>query len=370
MQSEQFMRELIGVLRADDMPDATVKYYAKQFLKGHSSMNVDDPKAELREITRAYISDYLGKFAAHGQSGDFSWIMNHNPESNLVDMLREEGIEPDMHKTRFDDMYSRVPESSTERFRESVSEMGDVVVLDIASCWYGKDFGLQVAAENPHAEVHVFNPRTQGKFRPYLFKILGPDGNPILQEKTPFDVADQEGSVNRLYQRNGLDNIRYHLEGIGERDIERFAASGKRVVLYSRNVPTQPVELTSVLADAAATHDNVDVILMPLANMPVKAYHDDDTMQLINRYVAKLVGSQDSFETEEPDESARARLAIAMNLHYSLKAAEHVEGAGVYKVTERKAGFPFHKAPFIVSTVPPSQKHKLSPTERESQEVA
>ncbi len=369
MQSEQFMRELLGVLKADDMPDATVKYYAKQFLKEYSGIDLDNPQAELQEITRAYISDYLAKFAAHGQGGDFSWIMNHNPEGNLAEMLREEGIEPDMHKTRFNDLYGRVPEADSADFIDGVSKMDDVVVLDIASCWYGKDFGLQVAAENPKADVHVFNPRTQGKFRPYLFKILGPDGNPILQEKTPFDVNDQEGSVNRLYQRNWLGNIKYHLEGIGERDIERFAASGKRVVLYSRHVPTQPVELTSILANVAATRENVDVILMPLVNMPVNAYHDDETMELINRYVAKVVGSQDSFETEEPDESARARLAIAMNLHYSLKAAAQVEGANVYKVSERKSGFPFHKAPFVVSTIPPTKQSESSPTE-EDKEVA
>ena len=273
--------------------------------------------------------------------------------------FEKDEIDIDKDKNDFNSIYSKLESADLSDFIQNVSSMKNPLVIDIASI-HGERFGLHIADKNPSSKVEVYNPD-------YLCKEKFPISRDqkittttaIYLDKTnvEFDPNDIQGSVNRLYKANNLFNINYNLEPIDEEKIQNLAKSNKNIVLYASRIN----ELVEPLCNATKSNDNVDLVILPLLNLNLESYYNDETIQLINQYKDLVVTPEDKDEILytnnkklNPEDNFKTRTFTIMSLYFSLKAAEETN-AKVYKPIQTESGFPYHQPNFIVSTIKPIQ---------------
>ncbi|MBN1544238.1 hypothetical protein JW898_02125 [Candidatus Woesearchaeota archaeon] len=311
-------------------------------------------KQELLERTGIYLEDYLDDFVIHGKVSDIRYSSYGVTIPAHAVRNFEDVEEVDRHRSRFSQIHEALPEAGLFDFVRALSSMKDAVLVDIGSMLMGADFSLWVAAQNRSSEVHIYNPDVDCDFPPFLFNELKRERVFKLKEKTELDTSRPEESAERLFRANGLPNIYYHCARIGKEGLESIAEADadRPVVFFSRRTPTMPEEMTSQIASVTAGHPNSHMILLPLINTRIDAYHDDRIIKLINRY--RFAREHHKDPTSEPSANAATRLFTATQQYYALKAASVVgERAKVYRERERETGFPFHHPTHYVSTVEP-----------------
>jgi len=307
----------------------------------------------LLKLTGRYLDDYLEAFLESGQSSDLKSFLFGQPVPPSQARFNPDVESVDLHKKRFDMIHDTLPDAKLKGFVDTVSSMEDVVVVDMCS-WYGERFGLWVAAANPSAEVHVYDPQVLQDFAPFLFNDQKPECIFKFDNQTPYDVMHQEQSVNNLYRQNGLGNITFHQQVMCAAGMKRIACrnKGRKVVFTARRIN----DLVGPVADAVATCENAEMVIAPLVNLEVKNYQDDTVMRLIDRR-RDIRRDQDSSVPVAPADNARSRLFTMMQKYYSLKAASVVgDRAEVYRSGDLDGLSVFHHPTHYVSTIEPKRK--------------
>ncbi|MFA6888672.1 MAG: hypothetical protein WC254_04200 [Candidatus Woesearchaeota archaeon] len=279
--------------------------------------------------------------------------MNHPLKQRLAKYIYNTLTSRTDDSLEFLTIYSTLTKATRPSFVQSVAQMQNPVVIDIAS-FYGEEFGLWIAKQNPTAEVHVYNPFTFDYFAPFLFNRLNEGIIAKLSPTTEFETAHPEASINRLYRTNGIRNITFHKHAVSQPGLEAIAEqySPREVVFVSLRTPTTPREMTSQIAGAVAKHPHRHMILAPYINDDIRTYHDDPLIRHINDNWRRLLLNK-QFERQDLTESKDARLYIAFSLYYALCSAEKT-GATIYQ-NALPQGFSFQYPCFFVSTLPPQQ---------------
>jgi len=321
----------------------------------------------LIEQTRCYLNFYLEDFAEKGRSEDP--IYKRPYPGSVPFSMQHIPLKINQQETLLQELMRQVPKASLQDFRNAViskackPEGFRTLVLDIASMWYGTDFGIQVARGNKDAEVRIYNPLTHvqdmngklyepkkaDRFPEFFFNDVDPDRIPKFETEVPFDHKNAEDSAKRLYRANGLDNIWYHQEAISQKTLERIMRSNpdRQIIIFSDRTPTYPKELGHQIATVVAEHENADMILAPFFNDEIRAYQDDPMIQLMNKHRTKIEKCTDDTPFMDQVES---RLFVAAQLYYCLKIAENT-GAQVYQKTGLKC--PSCNPSHYVSTIVP-----------------
>ncbi len=279
--------------------------------------------------------------------------MQETLKQRLSDYLIKYALSSQDDPLHFSDIYTSIPSATRLMFVETVKGMQSPVVIEIASL-YGEEFGLWIAKQNPHAEVHVYNPQTLDTFAPVLFNHWNPDIVAKIHSTTSFDPANPEESINRLYRTNELYHITFHKQAVHQRDLEEIAEqyAPQKVVFVSLRTPTVPQEMTSQIAHATARYPHTHMILAPYINTEIQAYTDDPVVGFINNSWRRLVSGKGS---EQYDiENMEARVFIAFSLYYACLSAEQAY-ATVYRNAVQSNGFPFQHPCCFVSTIKPQQ---------------
>ncbi len=301
--------------------------------------------------TEMYLKRYLAKFAENGQVSDINWVR----EDGIVlpqPMPPFYGSFQDFHQTWFKAIYDTLPSATLRDFIEPVAALDSPIVIDIGGT-YGAEFSLWVANQNPSCEVKIFNPEIYTPFPEYLFNSLSTENVFKLNIKTKQDPRNIERSVNKLFDTNGFQNVRFFKQSIGEENLRDLieSANGRKVLLYSRRTTTP---LVPMLAETAGKYDNVEVLFAPIFFTNAFTRDDSDpVMSLISDYHG-IGRNQDQGQIAHFQDSARARLCAAMNQYVWLKAAID-SGADLYKEKHPQKGFPFHHPTHYISTIAPEK---------------
>ena len=308
----------------------------------------------LLKETGRYLEDYLEDFVVHERDADIRFFA-YGAEVPAFSVNQFEDVDKiDFHKARFRNLYDRLPEAELFDFVRVLTHMDDLVLVDVGNMLMGADFSLWVAALNPSAEVHVYNPDMNFDLPKFLFNEHNKDKLFKLKNRTGLDNSRAEESTKELFAENGIDNISHHYDIVRQADLKKIAEenSGKNVVFFSRRTPTMPEEMTSQIAEVVAGHHNAGMILLPLFNTRICAYQDDRIMQLINMY--RFARDHYRGPTCSPEDNAASRLFTATQQYYALKAGSIVGGrAKVYRESHFETGFPFHHPTHYVSTIDP-----------------
>ncbi len=325
------------------------------FIYENSSIYFMNNQALLSQ-TDKYLDDYLEAFVIQNKKSDIQYSAYGVPIPAHSVQQFDDVDAVDLHKERFKQLYDSLPESELFDFVRALSDIENVVLIDIGNMLYGADFSLWVAAQNPSADIHIYNPDIDHEFPPFLFNDFNKEQVFKLKTLALFDHSDPKSSTKKLFESNGLPNISYHYEKIEKGCLEKIAQENadRQVVFFSRRTPTTPKEMTSQIACVVNDNENTHMILMPLINTKINAYKDDRIIELINRYNFAREHYKDP--TSEPCANAATRLYTAMQQYYALKAASVVgERAEIYKEAHFETGFPFHHPTHYVSTIEPKK---------------
>ncbi|MBT3406855.1 hypothetical protein HN419_06895 [Candidatus Woesearchaeota archaeon] len=144
------------------------------------------------------------------------------------------------YEATMEDLINRVPDSE------------DTVIIDIGS-HYGNIGGGYLAKEKPNSKVILVSksePDIIKVFPKYLFWVppgTKPDRFRLLFDRGQEIVsneADMETRVRKLYEANGINNIRFHEHALDLKDADRAKVPeflkqyrGKRVYIFTHRIP-------------------------------------------------------------------------------------------------------------------------------------
>jgi hypothetical protein len=305
----------------------------------------------LLQTTGDYITDYLPVFMAGNNERDIRFFGPGGYELSEAQARQPhtEACALDLHEKRFRELYDSLPRATLRDFRDAVSNIDNVVVIELCS-WYGEMFGLWVAANNPSAEVHVYDPETRRfNFSPMLFNDKHPDRIWKFEKRTGFTALNVEDSVNNLYIKNGLKNIHFHQEAADAVVLENYALSfsGRPVVFVGLRVN----ELVPEICRVVRKYRNAGVVMTPFLSSEYGHSDNDPVIEEINRGIEIRAG-QERDRIIDPAVTGRSRLFTVMQQYVSLKAARQCgERARVYRESIFELGSPFHQPTHYVSTV-------------------
>ncbi|MAG60866.1 hypothetical protein CL619_03715 [archaeon] len=306
------------------------------------------------EQTGQYLNRYLEAFIEEEQESDVCWIAeNGTVAKNPFPPFR--GEYRDFHTSWFKGIYDSLPSVTLPEFAKAVAESMDSPLIIEVGGLYGSDFSLWAASQNPSAEVRIFNPVAPSTLMEYLFNDIRAEELFKLKNKTPFDPNQRERSINRLFDANGLSNVRFVHQGIDYRKIQGLVeeAGNRQVLLYSRRPTRSPFNVIPIILDIAQKYDNVELLMTPFIDGPAVP---KDSSDLVMQKIAKHMGKfQELPRTaiHDPNESAVARIYLAMSQYVCLDFAQKV-GAEVYREDHFiRPGYPFYQPTHHVSTVKP-----------------
>ncbi len=283
-------------------------------------------KERLLQLTGRYLEDFLEEYAQTGR--------------------------PLPDEERFREIYGHgmLPQATRRDFIDAASKIDSPLVIDIASFFHGERFGMWIASMNSSAEVHVYNPaEIDDGFAQVLFNEHNKYGIFKLKKKVPFNIHDQDGSVNSLYSANGLDNIVFHQEKITDDKLEEYAGlyPDRTVVLYASRI----CWLYPMISDAVGRHRNFEMVIDIVTNSRVDTLKPDSVVDLINKgYYKDLRQFPCSTMLFHPSAIPQTRLITAMNQYHSLKAAI-MAGADIFYEGVPVSNYPMHQATHYVSTI-------------------
>lgn len=311
-----------------------------------------DPQQEtLLRTTGAFLRDYLPEFREHAVDEDIRFFLPEGCEVSEV-RARQHNVDAyalDLHEKRFRELYEKIPRATLRDFRDAVSSIDDVVVVELCS-WYGELFGLWVAANNPSAEIHVYDPEVRRfNFSPMLFNDRNPDRIWKFKKRTGFTHLNIEGSVDKLYRKNGLDNIWFHQKAADTEILSQYAVqyNNRPVVFAGLRVNKLIPEICGVVS----RYRNAGVIMTPFLSSECAYSGSDAVVEEINRSIEIRAG-QERKNIIDPAITGRSRLFTAMQQYLSLLAAQQCgERTRVYRESIFERGSPFHQPTHYVSTV-------------------
>lgn len=315
--------------------------------------------ADMKKRIGNYLLDYLPKFK-EGKTEDVRFMI---PEGFEVDpsqaKIYPEAEFVDLHKERYDSFMEQLGEISKAELIERISSLDDLIFVDIGNMGVGRNFALHVARNNPSIDVRIYEPSSgvEDKWPDSFFKEITPT-MVTFDKRVELEGADLSGSLNRLFDANGLGNAIFYDEFLTYDRIMELSEENvdKKLLLYFDRID----EFTArALLQAVNDADNVDVIVAPVINghQYIDSFKDKVT-ESVRKYEEAIRGNIGHFKKPNPVD-AHARLAIAARGYLAIDLAEQINGK-VYKKADMSKWDAFNMPSFYISSIDLGQKRNLN----------
>jgi hypothetical protein len=297
-----------------------------------------------------YLTDYLAPFVVNNVTSDIRFFdLAHRQISEYESKTHEIVAQVDYHKQRFESIQAKYENISKDEIVDYVSNLENVIILDIGSMTLGSKFGARVANKNKNAEVRVINPSIPSYFYPAL--TTGRYGSFKFELNTFFDKDNPVNSINQFYKNNNLENMTFHPESIYSDGIKKIAQENpdKQIIInFDRIGPENSYDLAQI----SKTHKNTLTILSPVMNSTQKMIGKDNVTQMINKYDS---GIKDYKQNRNRDKiiDTHARLGIIGRAFLAEKISnEMANGSVVYNSSDVYKGYAFHHPTKIICSRP------------------